>query len=80
MALAARPQLNFPMEVFRIEPVAVAKDEGNIFIIHCAFPEGIQEWWRPGMTGVAKISAGRRSILWVLTHRTVDFFRMRLWW
>ena len=80
MALAANPELNFSMEVFRIEPVAVAKEGGNIFVVHCSFPEGVRDWWRPGMTGVAKISAGRRSVLWVLTHRTIDFFRMRLWW
>ncbi|MBN1685326.1 MAG: HlyD family efflux transporter periplasmic adaptor subunit, partial [Spirochaetales bacterium] len=80
MALAASPQLNFPMTVFRIEPVAEAKEKGNVFIIHCSFPEGVKDWWRPGMTGVAKISAGKRGILWVLTHRTIDFFSMRLWW
>ena len=30
------------------------------------------------MSGVARIDAGRRSLLWITTHRTVDF--LRLWW
>jgi hypothetical protein len=39
-----------------------------------------EEWWRPGMTGICKINAGDRSLLWILTHRTVEFLRMALWW
>lgn len=80
LALAARPQLTYPIDVARIEPVAVAKEEGNVFIVNCDFPQGTEEWWRPGMTGVAKISAGQRKIVWVVTHRTLEFLRLRLWW
>jgi hypothetical protein len=32
------------------------------------------------MTGVAKLDIGRRNLIWVLTRRTVDFLRLRLWW
>jgi hypothetical protein len=32
------------------------------------------------MSGVAKLSVERRSFLWILTHRTIDFLRMRFWW
>jgi hypothetical protein len=80
MALAARPQLTYPISVTRVEPVAVAKEEGNVFVVQCEFPGGYQEWWRPGMTGVAKLDVGKRRIIWILTHRTVDFLRLRLWW
>lgn len=80
MALASRPQEAFPLRVTKIEPVAVAQEEGNTFIVRAEFPEGVEDWWRPGMTGVSRLEAGRRSILWVLTHRTVDFLRLRLFW
>lgn len=80
MALASRPQEAFPVRVAKIEPVAVAKEEGNTFIVRAEFPGGVQDWWRPGMTGVSRLDAGRRSILWILTHRTVDFLRLRLFW
>ena len=39
-----------------------------------------QDWWRPGMSGVCKIVAGRRSLLWVLAHHTVETLRLWLWW
>jgi hypothetical protein len=31
------------------------------------------------MSGVCKIDAGPRSILWILTRRTIGFLRLRLW-
>jgi biotin carboxyl carrier protein len=81
MAFMSQPELSFPIEVARIDPVAIAKEEaGNVFIVRCLLSGGTAEWWRPGMSGVAKVSAGRRNVLWILTHRTVDFLRIRLWW
>jgi hypothetical protein len=38
-----------------------------------------ESWWRPGMTGVAKIDAGHRRLLWILTRRFIDMLRMKLW-
>jgi multidrug efflux pump subunit AcrA (membrane-fusion protein) len=80
IALASRPEDVYRIEVFRIEPIAVAEDKGNVFIVHASFPTGFQDWWRPGMTGVAKLEIGDRSLIWIATHRTVDFLRLRLWW
>ena len=79
-ALASRPQERYELEMFRIEPEAVAKEKGNVFIVHCGFSGRALEWWRPGMTGIAKMDAGRRPIWWILSHRTIEFFRLRLWW
>ena len=39
-----------------------------------------QPWWRPGMTGLARIDVGQRSIAWILTHRMLDNLRLLLWW
>jgi hypothetical protein len=32
------------------------------------------------MSGVARVGVGKRSLLWIITHRTLDFLRLRLWW
>jgi biotin carboxyl carrier protein len=80
IAFVSQPKLKFPIKVTRLEPAAVVKKEGNVFIVRCAFVEKPASWWRPGMSGVAKISVERRSLLWVLTHRTIDFLRLKLWW
>lgn len=80
IAFVSRPKLKFPIAVERIDPVAVAKDEGNIFLLRCNFPEKVPNWWRPGMSGVSKINVGKRNVLWIVTHRSIDFLRILLWW
>lgn len=80
ISLASRPGETFRIQVVRTEPSAVAREEGSVFLVRCELPEGHASWWRPGMTGVAKLNAGEHSLLWIFTHRTVDFLRLNLWW
>jgi len=80
IAFLSRPDLKFPIKVERIDPVAVTEEEGNVFLVRGLFTEKAGRWWRPGMSGVAKINVGKRNVLWILTHRTIDFLRILLWW
>ena len=79
IALASRPQDIFEIDIVQVEPAAVVRDKGNIFIVRSKFADA-ESWWRPGMTGIGKINSGKRTLLWIFTHKTVDFLRMRLWW
>jgi Barrel-sandwich domain of CusB or HlyD membrane-fusion/GAF domain len=80
ISFATLPDPRFPIVIDRLEPVARVKTEGNVFVLRARVtaPPG-EIWWRPGMSGVAKVDAGRRSILWLLTHRLVDFLRLKFW-
>ena len=80
IAFVSRPDQKFPVKVERIDPVAVVEEEGNVFLVRAVFSEEAASWWRPGMSGVAKVNVGKRNVLWILTHRTIDFLRMFLWW
>ena len=80
IALTSKPHETLPMEVSLIEPSAVSKTEGNVFIVQAKLKEQAPEWWRPGMTGVAKIDAGEKTLLWIFTHKTMDFLRLQFWW
>lgn len=80
IAFASRPEEKFPVEITVLEPAAVPEPAGNRFVARGRPVEGAQPWWRPGMTGVAKINTGKRTFLWIFTHRLVDFLRMKLWW
>jgi RND family efflux transporter MFP subunit len=77
-AFASLPARKFALVVEKIEPVARSKEQGNLFTVQCRFTEPPEDWWRPGMSGIAKMDAGRKSFLWICTHRTMDF--LRLWW
>lgn len=80
IAFASRPDEKFPVVVERIEPLALPEEGGNIFIVRCRIEGEPPSWWRPGMSGLCKVDTERRSYLWMLTRRTVDFLRMKLWW
>lgn len=78
IAFTTRPEDTFAVNIERIEPSAVADRDGSVFVVRGNMP-GSAEWLRPGMTGIAKIESGRRSLLWMATHRLIDFLRLKLW-
>ena len=80
LAFASKPDEKFPIVVERIEPMAQDTEEGNIFIVRCSFVGEPADWWRPGMSGIAKIKVGKRSPLFIFTHKTMDYLRLRFWW
>lgn len=79
LMFASHPGRRFPVQVERVEPLAQARPEGNVFLVRCILPEDGETWWRPGMSGVAQIAAGRRPAIWQATRRTLDYLRLR-WW
>jgi hypothetical protein len=80
VAFVSRPQLKYPFEIFQIDPEALPGDAGNVFIARGKMLDAAMDWWRPGMSGIAKLDVGRRRIIWIITHRTIDFFQMLMWW
>jgi hypothetical protein len=79
VAFASQPGRRFAVVVERVEPLAQTRAEGSVFLVRCALPGEAEAWWRPGMTGVGEIEAGRRAPLWIATRRTLDYLRLR-WW
>ncbi len=79
-AFVSQPKKKYDASVVTVEPAALAKKDANVFLVRLKPDEAPENWWRPGMTGVAKISVGNRTLWWILTHRTVDFLRLKLWW
>ncbi len=81
MALLSNPQMKYPFEIETLVPVArVDPRSGNTFELKARFVESPESWWRPGMSGLARIKAGRRSVGWILFHRITDTMRLYLWW
>nr|WP_315168075.1 efflux RND transporter periplasmic adaptor subunit [uncultured Limnohabitans sp.] len=81
VALLSHPTHNIRIRVSSVIPVAQVKgQEGNQFMIKAELLETPQPWWRPGMTGLARIDVGEKNVAWVLSHRVVDRLRLLLWW
>lgn len=79
--LLSKPDVKLPVHVEKIIPFAQVDNAGiNSFNVNVQFDDTSQNWIRPGMSGVVKIDAGKRNILWILTHKVVDFLRLYFWW
>ena len=80
MQLLGRPDQRSRFRILSIIPVSVVQgQEGSHFQARALIEQAPEDWWRPGMTGLAKIDAGERQIFWILTHRVLDFLRMKFW-
>ena len=79
MAFTSLPEQRFDGRMAPLDPVPESTETGTVFRLRAVFAEEGEEWWRPGMSGVCKIDAGQRSLMWILTHRTIDFLRMFFW-
>ena len=80
VAFASNPKLSFPVRIRQVDPIAESKQTGNIIIARCAVIGAPADWWRPGMSGVARLDIGQRRPGWILTRRTVDYLRLHFWW
>lgn len=77
-ALQAMPGRSLGLIVQRITPVASSADERNFFAVEASLI-GADPGLRPGLEGVAKIDAGRRSLAWIWLHRGGDWLRLNMW-
>ena len=71
-----------PLEsvIERIHPRSEIRDALNIFVAELKF-ENPEEMLRPGMKGVVRIDAEKRSLGWSLFHKPINYMRSRLtWW
>jgi len=78
LTLSAMPGEPLPFTVERVTPVAKAEDGRNHFRAEARLDHP-PTLLRPGMEGVARIDAGRRSLVWIWTHDLVDWLRLWLW-
>lgn len=80
-SLVARPSEQIALSVEQIIPMAQVRDgQGAVFSVNASLDTAVAPWWRPGMTGVARIDAGKRSALWVIGHKAWNRLRLWLWW
>ena len=78
LTLSAAAKETFEIEVVKITPVSIAENGLNYFQVE-AMLLSTPEFLRPGMQGVGKIKIGERRMLWIWTHKMVDWIRLKLW-
>ncbi len=78
LALSSLPGQTWPFNVKKVTPVSVAEEGRNFFRVEAELG-GRTPQLSPNMEGVAKVAVGERSLLWIWTHRLVDWLRLA-WW
>ncbi len=78
LILTALPGTRLPFVVERITPVSMPLEGRNFFLVEAGLAEATDRL-RPGMEGFGKIEVDRRRLIWIWTHRLVDWVRLKLW-
>ena len=78
LALTGFPGDYLPFTVVRVTPVSTAADGRNSFAVEAQLDQ-TPALIRPGMQGVAKIDIGQRRLIWIWSHKLIDWFRLWTW-
>ncbi len=78
LVLSALPWQTLPVQLTRIAPVARAVEGRNVFDVEAVLGTPMAEL-RPGLTGQARLEAGRAGLGWQLMQRLAIAVRLA-WW
>lgn len=78
LVLAALTDQRLAFTVSLITPVATAREGRNFFRVEATLDEKLPQL-RPGMEGIGKIVIGERRLIWIWTHRMMNWLRLQTW-
>jgi len=78
LVLSTFPSEKHPFMVTKITPVSTTEDGRNFFRVEAELSE-TPDHLQPGLEGVSKIEIDRRRVIWIWTHRAVDWARLTFW-
>lgn len=78
LATTSLPNDKFPFTVEQIVPLGVGEGGQNVYKVIAKVEKG-DSAWLPGMQGEARIDIRNERLLWIWTHRLVEFVRLKLW-
>jgi RND family efflux transporter MFP subunit len=78
LKLSGLPGDELGLSISRITPVSEANDGANYYRVEARL-ENPPALLRPGMEGIGKIEIGERRLLWIWTHRMLDWLELKIW-
>jgi multidrug resistance efflux pump len=78
LILTALPKTRLPFRVTKVTPVSVSEEGKNLFMVEARLEE-VSQRLRPGMEGFGKIEIDRRKLIWIWTHKMINWVRLRIW-
>lgn len=78
LASTSLPDTDFKFQITRIVPLGEPKEGENVFRVF-AVVKNPESWMKPGLAGESRINIERKTLLWIWTHRLVDWVQLKLW-
>jgi multidrug efflux pump subunit AcrA (membrane-fusion protein) len=78
LATSSAPDKSIPIVVTRVVPSGEAHEGENVFKVY-ADVKISDPGLHPGLAGEARVDTSRRRLIWIWTHRLVDFLKLKLW-
>jgi len=81
LATTALPTDKYPFTIDRVVPMPESKDNENTFTVyaHLTAAPPASATWGQGMAGEARIEIEHRPLIWIWTHRFIEYLRFKLW-
>jgi len=78
LVLSSITNQSFPFTVANVTSVTTAREGRNYFRVE-AMLRAANARLRPGMEGVGKVEIERRRLIWIWTHRLINWARLFVW-
>jgi biotin carboxyl carrier protein len=78
LATTALPTEKYGFIIGRVVPLGETKDGDNKFTVYGTMKQS-SPTWNPGMAGYAHVDVAHRSLLWIWTHKFVEYLQFKLW-
>lgn len=78
LSTKALPTQKYGFTVDRIVPLGETKEGDNTFSVYGKLDQNLPTW-KPGMEGEVRVNIKPRPVIWIWTHKFVNFVRLKLW-
>jgi multidrug efflux pump subunit AcrA (membrane-fusion protein) len=78
IATTSFPSEGFNFKIDRIVPMGEPREGENAFNVYAAI-DNPPSWMFPGESGEARVNIENRRLVWIWTHRLVDWVKLKLW-
>jgi len=78
IATTSFPDDKHSFAITRVVPVGEPKEGENLFSVYADVKDP-PAWMHPGLAGEGRVRIEQRRLVWVWTHRLVDFIRLKVW-
>jgi hypothetical protein len=78
LATTALPSDKYGFVIDRVVPLGETKEGDNKFTVYASMKKSSPSW-NPGMVGYAHVDIERRPLIWIWTHKFVDYVKFKIW-